>query len=423
MTNASIPAQEIPCERCGRCLPVCPIYAGERIETLSPRGRLDLVDAVATGALAPGPRYQETLSTCLQCLACADACPKGIDASRRILAARGQVRQKKAGRFFERRLLHAVLVNRPLFALATRLLAGRQRYAKGAQKSPPRHLPLFLPQMLAGRRIPTFDALDIYRRYGRRVPADPDVSYQGRVLFFSGCLFGYVDTAPALAAIQVLAANGFDVVIPPGQTCCGTPAHMSGYEDIARKAAMKNLQALAGNDPVITACATCGSMLQREYPRLLDPISPAAEQSRRLADRSVDIHQFLAGLPRLRTGTRSLLRRVTLHDPCHLTRGQGVDDAVRTIMEAVPGLKIVEMSDTGTCCGGGGLSGLKHPAISGGIGDRKAAAIIATGADQVASGCPGCLLQIRDRLSRRRSSVGAVHPVELLAASYGEPVK
>lgn len=412
------------CERCGRCLSVCPVYDVERIETLSPRGRLDLISGMQTGEFAPGPRYAEALFSCLQCLACVEACPKGVDAAGRILQGRmrstSSVQNEES---LERLLMAAVLDHRPLVAALARLTSWVQGFfpKKGLPCS--RHLPMFLPDILAGRRIPEFGGIRLYQGLPEVIPADPNTDFRGKVTFFTGCYFGLVETGPLLAAIRVMGFNGWEVHIPAGQSCCGAVALMAGHADIARRMAARNLEVLAGDGPVVTACATCGRTLKRENaePFTFEENEVQRQEALALAKRTWDIHEWLDRNGPLRQGLPIRHRRVTIHDPCHLARGQGIRGAVRRLLETVSGIEPVEMADSDACCGGGGLSGMKQPALSLAVGAKKIAAIEATGADAVVAGCPGCLMQIRDLLSRRRSRIQALHPMELLAYSYSVP--
>jgi len=412
------------CERCGRCLSVCPVYGVERIETLSPRGRIDLISGMQAGEFTPGPRYAEALFSCLQCLACVEACPKGVDAAGRILQGRMRSTSavpKEGG--LERLLMAAVLDHRPLVAALARLASGMQRFFPKKDSPCSRHLPMFLPDILAGRRIPEFGGIRLYQGLPEVIRADQDTAFRGKVTFFTGCYFGLVETGPLLAAIRVLGFNGWEVHIPAGQSCCGAVALMAGHADIAHRMAERNLAVLAGDDPVVTACATCGRTLKREYPERFRFEGTAAQrqEAMALAERTWDIHEWLDRNGPLRQGRPIRQRRVTIHDPCHLARGQGIREAVRRLLDAVSGVERVEMADADACCGGGGLSGMKHPALSLAVGANKIAAIEATGADTVVAGCPGCLMQIRDLLSRRKSRIQALHPMELLACSYGMP--
>lgn len=408
------------CERCGRCLSVCPVYDMERIETLSPRGRLDLIAGVQSGQFLPGPRYAEALFSCLQCLACVEACPKGVDAAGRILQGRMRsISGTPNGKRLERFLMDAVLDHRPLVAALVRLASGVQRLLPDTETPCSRHLPMFLPDMLAGRRVPEIGGIRLYQGLPEVIPADPDIDFRGQVIFFTGCYFGLVETGPLLAAIRVLSFNGWEVRIPANQSCCGAVALMAGHADIAGRMAGRNLEALAGGHPVVTACATCGRTLKREYLERCTREGTAAQlqQALDLAERTWDIHEWLDRNGPLRQGRPTRPRRVTVHDPCHLARGQGIRGEVRRLLDAVSDVERVEMVDADACCGGGGLSGMKHPAVSLAVGAKKIAAIEATGADTVVAGCPGCLIQIRDLLSRRRSGIQALHPLEVLACS------
>ncbi len=418
LLNGAVPSDKAVCDWCARCLEVCPTYLATRVETVSARGRMDLLAGVASGELAPTARYREVLSQCVQCLACTAVCPKGVDAAAAVLEERG-LRTGTGGRErFRRLLLKAVLADRKTASAIIRILARLQKLLPGKPESGSRHLPLFLPDMLAGRLVPAMADQPIFSAFPSFFPADPGVEPHGTVTFFAGCWHAMVETGPAHALIGVLRANGFGVSIPRDQTCCGAPALFSGHRDIAEAIARKNVKALAGKGPIVTSCATCGSMIRREYPRLLPE-----DAARRTAERCRDVMELLGELPVVRAGKRAVPATVTIHDPCHLKRGQGVDSAVRRILAAVPELKIAEMEDSDLCCGGGGFYAVSQADLSRRMGENKTRRILETGADAVVTGCPGCILQIRECLARTGRPSPVLHPVELLAVSYGlEPM-
>jgi glycolate oxidase iron-sulfur subunit len=415
--HAGVP-DHVACEHCGRCLQVCPAYMATQVETFSPRGRTDLITAVEAGALTPGPRFQEALHKCVNCLACTAICPKGVDVAGQVLDAR--IHEAAAGR--HRLLRHAlfklVLSHRAVLAKLVRAAAALQPLFPRARGSRLRHFPLFLPEMLRGRTLPPIDKHSLFQQFPQTNPAAADVPHRGEVLYFSGCYHGLVETSAGAAAIRVLTANGFDVRLPREQTCCGMPVMLSGDLQTARGMAAKNVAGLAGSTSVVTTCATCGSMLRRHYPQLLsaspDTVSARIGQIR-------DVTELLDRLPHLRPGQHEIRLTVTVHDPCHLNRGQAVRDPVRRVLAAIPGLQIVEMAAPEECCGGSGMFSIEEHELSRKIGARKIEQILATGASMVVTGCPGCILQIRDLLSRERSNIAVLHPVELLAASYGYP--
>ncbi len=404
------------CDRCARCLEVCPTYLATRVETLSARGRLDLIAGAASGELKAGERYRQALAQCIQCRACSASCPKGVDAAEAVLEERTRRPPKGLRYSLTRLVFRAMLFHRPTTAAVIRILAPLQRWLPAREGATSRHLPFFVADLLTRRPVPRPASQSLFSRFPHRVPPDPGVDPAGRVTFFTGCYHALVEPAPAAAVIRVLAANGFTVSIPPEQTCCGAPAFFSGSREEASRMVERNLQVIgADHSPVVVSCATCGSMIRREYPRLAaNPAHGAA-----FGARVQDVVEILDKLPRLRPGTHPIAPRVTVHDPCHLKRGQGVDRQTRRILEAIPGLEVVEMEDSDLCCGGGGLYSITHPSLSRSMGEAKAQRILDTGADAVAAGCPGCILQIRASLTRTGSRMEVLHPVELLARSYG----
>ena len=413
---ANRPEAGAVCDRCARCLEVCPTYLATRVETLSARGRLELIAGAACGELKPGERYRQALTQCIQCLACSAICPKGVKAAEAVLEERARQPLKGWRYSLTRLVFRAMLFHRPMTAALIRLFSPLQKWLPAREGAASRHLPFFVADLLTRRPVHRPAAQSLFARFPRRVPPDPSVAPAGRVTFFTGCYHGLVEPAPAAAVIRVLAANGFTVSIPPEQTCCGAPAFFAGRRGEASRMAERNLQALANDhSPVVVSCATCGSMIRREYPRLAADPDHGAALSRRVQD----VAQILDTLPRLRPGVHPIAARVTIHDPCHLKRGQGVDRQVRRMLAAIPSLQVVEMEDADLCCGGGGLYAITQPSLSRSMGDAKAQRILDAGADAVVAGCPGCILQIRASLSRAGSRMEVLHPVELLARSYG----
>ncbi len=399
------------CDRCGRCLSVCPVYDATRVETLSPRGRMALLRGIEAGEFAPSPRIDQSLSTCLQCRACARTCPKGVDAAARVRAARVPA---GSGRTLERALLAVVTRRRSLLSGCCRIAAAVSRLFPRRGDSPARHLPLFLPEALAGRTLPAISRRSAFDRLPERIPAARGVPYQGSVTLFTGCFFGLASTGPVLSAVRMLTGGGLEVRIPQRQSCCGAPALLSDHPDPAYASMKRCLALLGGNDPVLTLCATCTHMLSSAADTVFKD-RPEERAAKRLAGRVREATAFLADLDLPWAFRTPKPLTVTVHDPCHLTGDAGHAPAVRRLLSAVPGVRLKEMTGPDACCGGGGLSGLKHPAISGAIGEAKADAVLDTGASYVVAACPGCLLQIGDRLSRRNAGVRAAHPLEITA--------
>ena len=241
--------------------------------------------------------------------------------------------------------------------------------------------------------------------------AEPPEYPKYKVAYFPGCVTSVVYPDLARTVVAVLQHNGCQVVVPEGLGCCGTPHR--AYGDTAAAAALEEDNSELLNDAqveaVVTDCATCGAGLSA-YSYLRMPV--------------YDVSEFLVERLGLTAPQRELPLRVTYHDPCHLARGQGVREAPRRLLGAIPGLELVEMDEADRCCGGAGTFSLVHPETSRAVLARKIANAAVTGAAVIATGCPSCLLQIGYglRLATARGDAApaeTAHPVELLARAYG----
>ena len=220
------------------------------------------------------------------------------------------------------------------------------------------------------------------------------------------------------ATVDVLARLGVEVIIPKEQMCCGLPIFLAGAEKMALANIVKNVALFNRQDvdAVVVECATCGSALKKEYPHILRGMGQNAEGAEALSRKVMDISQYLMKFD-LGKMLKPVKGKVTYHDPCHLLRSQGVKDEPRALLRQIPELDFVEMAEADVCCGGGGTFQWEHPEIAESITAQKIGNIEETGADFVATGCPGCRLQIFGNL--RQDSIEVVHPVQLIARSLG----
>jgi len=447
------------CVHCGFCLPACPTYQLDDRDAVhgrarpnemdSPRGRIHLVRQLLDdgGAEGPDPAASEPsrrpdllasvrrhLDTCLGCLACVPACPSGVAYDRIIAEARVLVeptrgpidRLRRAAIFalfpYPRRL--AVLrgplrlaqwlrLDRLVARLAPSTEDARGSGADGSLVRTLRQvtgtvgtLAWLAPPVRPRTRLPAL------------VPATPP--RRGVVGLLTGCVQSVFFSEVSAATARVLAAEGYDVVVPRGQSCCGALAAHTGRAAQARRQARATIArfAAAGVDLVVTDVAGCGSAM-KEYGHLLrdDPVwGPRAAA---LADRVRDVTEVLAAADPV-APRHPLPLTVAYHDACHLSHGQGVRAQPRALLQAIPGLRLVPIPPTeaDVCCGSAGVYNLLSPAAAARLGARKAAAIRATGADVVVAGNPGCLLQIRAALAADGGPpLSARHTVELLDAS------
>jgi len=253
-------------------------------------------------------------------------------------------------------------------------------------------------------------------RAERRTPPEhvPAVGeLRGRVGFFTGCVMPELFGAVNAATLRVLAHNGFEVVTPPAQGCCGALHAHAGDRDYALALARRNVEVFrdAGIEALIVNSAGCGAAL-----REVDDWLPGEGED--LAALVRDVSEFLDERG-LRAPERSIEGTVCYDDPCHLLHGQGVKDAPRRLLEQIPGLTLVPHADPGACCGAAGIYNLTHPEMSQAVLARKLDALGAASPDLIASGNPGCLMQLRRGVAAAGLRARVVHPIELLDEAYG----
>jgi glycolate oxidase iron-sulfur subunit len=395
------------CVHCGLCLASCPTYVELGEEADSPRGRILLIGALASGRLAPTAEVRRHLDLCLGCRACETACPSGVEYGRLIEEARPWVeRTRPPAARWARRALSAVLGSRR----ATRVAFGLLRLVGGLRWTAAlaRHAPRPLRPWLA------FVAALPPRARRRPLPAvlEPEGPVRGTAVLLTGCVADAVFDATNRATAALLVRAGVRVRVPADQGCCGALAMHLGDAAGARRLAARAVDALAGADWVVSNAAGCGAHL-RGYGHVLPGDPRAADVAGRARD-ALELLDAL-GLP---PPVRSLARTVAVHDPCHLAHGQGVRLPVRRLLAAIPGVRLVELEESDTCCGSAGSYNLTEPAMAQRLAERKLARIAQSGADVVAAANPGCLLQIRAGAIARGLAVAVEHPVDLLAAAH-----
>lgn len=402
-----------PCVHCGFCLPACPTYEATLDEADSPRGRIVLMRALESGeAPLSDDALAHHLDRCLGCRGCESVCPSGVSYGAAIEAARAR--------------LAAVHPLPPTVAAGLWVLARPERQrllwwaARVARAS---GLPAALARG-AGAGAPMMAQLlamlaataPANRRAG--APADRRAGVpEGRAALFRGCvmdgLFGHVHDA----TVRTLAANGVATVEVPRQVCCGALAAHAGRDEEARALARENVlafDATAPEVPIVTNSAGCGAMLKAYGAWLAD--DPLAERARAFAARVRDVSEVLA--ERGPAPARPLALRVAYDAPCHLHHAQGVTAAPLRVLAAIPDLTLVPLEGSDRCCGSAGLYSLVEPDLSRAVLAPKLEAIAASGADVVASGNPGCLMQIGAGALLAGLDLEVRHPVELLDLAY-----
>jgi glycolate oxidase iron-sulfur subunit len=403
------------CIRCGTCRSVCPVFQVTGDESAAARGKVRLVDAVVRGQLELTEGMQERLGRCLLCKACTSGCPSGVATDELFLSARAALARAN-GLPLLKRVAFAGLGYRRAFEAGLRLGAVFQgalfRRAPGGPGRVPR-IPLPSAGLHARRLVPSLATRPLRGRL-RRLP--PLARRRARVALFPGCMLTWVYPEAGVALVEVLRANGVDVVVPRRVACCGTPAFTSGDRATGAFLAGANVAALSEEpfDAVVTGCASCGAALKHDWRHVID--DPAVEERWRALPRVLDFTQLLAEL-----GTTAPLgpvaARVTYHDPCHLVRGMGVSREPRRLLGEIPGLELAEMRDAARCCGSGGTFSLAHYELSRRVNDAKVDAARDTGAAVLATGCSACRMHVADGLARRDVPMRVLHTAEVLALS------
>ncbi len=402
------------CMKCGFCGYFCPIYREQREEKGLARGKDQLIRLALEGRQNLSQGFYEAIDNCLLCKTCVQYCPAKTRIDHAVTAARGDYVAEKGLPPAKRFVFRHLLSNRRLFGGALRLASWFQGALPRGEGSF-RHLPQFLSALGAGRAIP-----EIAPRFLRSLLPERNSaagSPNCRVGFFAGCATEYVFPEIGVMMVDVLRNLGCEVAFDRRQGCCGAPVYLSGDFRTGRTIAAKNIETFEDYDYVVTGCATCSSALS-EYPTYLAETPEEKQRFEQFAAKVKDFNEFvvdvLAADPgRLAIQPRFRGRTVTWHDPCHLARYQNVRAQPRRILQALEGLRFVEMRDADRCCGFGGSFSITHYEVSRKIADHKVDAVAACGADAVATACPGCMIQLRDALARRKAAVEVIHIGEL----------
>lgn len=416
MHTAKLDALLGQCVHCGFCLATCPTYVLWGQEMDSPRGRIYLMQLARDGAVSMTPEWVRHFDTCLGCMACMPACPSGVDYGQLLEATRSQIATRHPRSVRERlfrRLLFATLPRPDRLRWLRWPMAFYQRSGlQGAIRRSGllRRLPASAQSMEglmpdASRKEPT----------PRLMQAAGPV--RGRVGMLLGCVQREFLSEVNAATARVLAAEGYEVFAPAEQPCCGALLTHAGEEAGARALARRMIDTFdeAGVDAVVINAAGCGSAM-KEYGRLLADDPAYAERAAAFSARCRDVSELLASVEP-RAPRHPLPLRVAYQDACHLQHAQGIRAQPRALLSQIPGLELVELPEAAICCGSAGIYNLVEPDTAAALGDRKADLVASARPDVVATGNPGCLLQLRSALARRGAPVSVVHTMQLLDAA------
>lgn len=397
-----------PCVHCGFCLPACPTYLATGDEADSPRGRIVLMRGLERGQISPDdPALRQHLDACLGCRGCEPVCPSGVGYGRGLEAARELLVQHHGLRPLARLVLSvfgSTFLWRPLFGL-TKMFRG-----------------LGIPERLSGKGRFGFGMGMVAStkpeegsEAGPRHALAPTPANAQTVALFRGCVMQGLLSHIHDATRRTLEVNGYRVTEVAGQVCCGALHEHAGDRKNAERLARQNLKAFGDQaDFIVINSAGCGALMKDYGHRLGSP------EGKSFGAKVKDVTELLAQSDLKRGG--SLALDVAYDAPCHLQHAQRVQEAPLTVLRAIPDLRLQVLPGSDRCCGSAGIYSMLEPEMSRAVLDAKVQSFIEASPQPaiVATGNPGCLMQIGAGVRAAGLAIRVVHPVELLDWSYAK---
>jgi glycolate oxidase iron-sulfur subunit len=397
------------CVHCGFCLQACPTYVELGMETDSPRGRIALIEALASGRATATAPLLSHLDLCLQCRACETACPSGVPYGRIMETARAEIVEHGAPLTWRVRAasLRQVVARPGQLRL---LMAALGLY----QRSPLRRLlrTSRLLRVLPGRLDDAERSLPEPAARPFSMPPQP-AGLTRTVAMLTGCVMPHLYPRTHVATVRVLNRLGYRVVAPAAQACCGALSSHAGDRRFARELARRNINAFLGDgvEAIIVNSAGCGAAM-KEYGDLLADDDRYAGRARDFSAMTRDVLEFVAGHD---LGSLGEVHGVTTYqDSCHLAHAQRVAAAPRQLLRAIPGLQYREMTAADRCCGSAGMYSFVQRAMSSRLLETKMEDVERTGASTIATANPGCMSQLEAGLRLRGINGRVVHVIELI---------
>ena len=404
-----IPGLADRCVKCGLCLPQCPTYQLDRNENESPRGRIALIQALASHQLdANDATLFQHLDNCLLCRRCERICPSGVEYGRIMDGARehiGQTRAPSSAKKFTQRLLSRHM-HAAYQALSLYQKSGMQKLLRPVLNQ---HKKLAWLQSL----MPTLPAT---QKFKTDYPADAGTSKQ--IAIFTGCMGKNIDAPTLNAAITLLNALGYNVTLPREQICCGALQQHSGQITETQALANHNLHAFADNNyaAVLFLASGCGAQLM-EYPQQHWPDSMQQKKAEQLQKKLQDISGFLVtALQKNPLHFVPLNKRVVVHQPCSQRNVLGLPDIATQLLAHIPDIQLSHLPEDTPCCGAAGDYMLRHPQTAQALRQHLLDKILLDETDIIVSTNIGCSLFIQAGMEER--GIRVIHPVQLLMERY-----
>jgi glycolate dehydrogenase iron-sulfur subunit len=426
-TFRELEEQLVICTRCGMCQSVCPLFEQTKKEADVARGKLALLDGLMTQLFTDPKGVDQRLNKCLLCGSCAANCPSGVNVMEIFIKARAILTEYKGLSPVKKIIFKQILSNPKMF---NRILIWAEKFqtilARNNKTVQETSCARFVSPLLSNRHFLPIAKTPFHKS---QIDLKPEPAASGiKVAIFTGCIIDKVLPNIAHASIKVLGHSGVEIVIPENQGCCGIPALASGDRQTFSTLVDQHIKLFQKEnfDYLLTACATCTSTIKKLWPSLYQSDENInKEYINNLSEKTMDINQFLVDVMNIRKEVKSddktlkdwkIPETITYHDPCHLKKSLGIFSQPRQVIKA-SGKQLIEMEDADKCCGMGGSFNLFHYDISTKIGMLKQKNIIDTKCSIVASGCPACIMQISDMLSKSGSDIKVKHPIEIYADS------
>ncbi len=419
------------CIRCGMCQSVCPLFDTTGKETDVARGKLALLSGLITQIFSDPDGVNERLNRCLLCGSCAANCPSNVNVLEIFIQARAILSEYKGLSLIKKIVFKQMLSNPKIF---NTLIAWASKFQdlilKSNKNEQGTSCARIVSPLLKNRHFMPISKHPFHKTLNKEQLGPNNATIT--VLLFTGCLIDKILPQIAQATVTALAHHNVRVIIPETQGCCGIPALSSGDRNTFNFLVGYHLDLFKEEnfDYLVTACATCTSTIKKMWPTLVQrpDMTTDNEKSRQtylqdLAKRTMDINEFLVDVMKVDKvqQVEQSLEPVTYHDPCHLKKSLGIDAQPRQLITTA-GHPIQEMEDADKCCGMGGSFNLFHYDLSSQIGQLKSENIIDTQCSIAASGCPACMIQISDMLSKEGATIKVKHPIELYANSLKTPI-
>ena len=403
------------CNKCGLCLAGCPIYKITGVEWTAARGRIALIRGALLDHQLELSELEEPVFNCLTCNGCVEHCPARVMTGEIIFRAREELLRQRRQSWIQWLVFRRLLPNPFRLNIAFKLL--RLVDVVGL-RSAARKTGLMKLLGDAGKaeamvpKVPANGGLDTVTRFIKEVEHP-----KYRVAYFVGCSAANLYPGVAAATIRVLHRHQVEVIVPEFG-CCGLPSAGYGNMPSTLSLAQRNIDIASSLkvDAIVTPCASCSSFL-KQYGKLLADEPQWSEKAEGFCCKVRDLSEFLIDIG-LVTEMGAVKKRVTYHDPCHLSHYQKIKEQPRTILKSIAGVEFIELGEANVCCGAAGTYGFKNYDLSMKVLARKMSNVEQTNADILATSCPACVMQLSHGVSRQKVPTRVFEIVELLDHAY-----